>query len=141
MSNPITETDIQLVQESWEKCVPIAETAADLFYNKLFTLDPEIKPLFTTDIKEQGKKLMQMITVVVRSLHKLDTVVDSIKQLGVRHAGYGVKDEHYDTVGAALLWTLSQGLGEAFTEETEAAWTKTYGLLATTMKDAASEAA
>lgn len=133
----MSEHEIKLVQESWEKCVPIAETAADLFYGKLFELDPELKPLFTSDIKEQGKKLMTMITTAVRGLTKLDEIVPAVQAMGKRHAGYGVKDEHYDTVAAALLWTLGQGLGDEFTAEVEAAWVKTYTLLATTMKDAA----
>lgn len=140
LTAPITEQEVKLVQESWEKCVPIAETAADLFYGKLFELDPSLKPLFKSDIKEQGKKLMTMITTAVRSLHKLDTIVGAVQDMGKRHAGYGVKDEHYDTVGTALIWTLGQGLGDAFTEEVKVAWLKTYTLLATTMKDAAAEA-
>ncbi|MEM7672570.1 MAG: globin family protein [Verrucomicrobiota bacterium] len=137
----MTEAEIDLVQESWEKCVPIAETAAELFYGKLFELDPSVKPLFKGDMKEQGKKLMTMITTAVRSLKKLDTVVGAVQDMGKRHAGYGVKDEHYDTVGTALIWTLGQGLGDAFTEDVKVAWLKTYTLLATTMKDAAAEVA
>ncbi|MGB0372551.1 MAG: globin family protein [Opitutales bacterium] len=139
LTAPITEKEIQLVQESWGKCIPIAETAADLFYGKLFELDPSVKPLFKTDIKEQGKKLMTMITTAVNGLDKLDTIVGAVQAMGKRHAGYGVKDEHYDTVGSALIWTLGQGLGDAFTEEVKVAWLKTYTLLATTMKDAAAE--
>ncbi|WP_041746297.1 globin family protein [Coraliomargarita akajimensis] len=129
--------EIKLVQESWEKCVPIADKAAELFYGKLFELDPSLKPLFKSDITEQGKKLMTMITTAVRSLTKLDEIVPAVQAMGKRHAGYGVKDEHYDTVAAALLWTLGQGLGDEFTADCEAAWVKTYTLLATTMKDAA----
>lgn len=140
MSSPLTEKEIEMVQESWEKCVPIADKAAELFYGKLFELDPSVRPLFTTDIKEQGKKLMTMITTAVRSLKKLDTIVDAVQQMGVRHGAYGVKDEHYDTVGAALIWTLGQGLGDDFTDEVEAAWVKVYTLLATVMKDAANSA-
>jgi len=126
-----------MVQSSWDQCIPISEKAAELFYGKLFEMDPELKPLFKTDIKEQGKKLMTMITVAVRGLSDLEKIVDDVKALGVRHVRYGVKDAHYDTVGAALLWTLEQGLGEAFTSELKEAWTKVYVLLATTMKEAA----
>lgn len=133
----LTPEEIENVQASWEKCIPISETAASLFYGKLFDLDPDLKPLFTSDIKEQGKKLMMMITVAVRGLSDLDKIVNDVKALGVRHVKYGVKDAHYDTVGEALIWTLGQGLGEAFTQELETAWTKVYVLLATTMKDAA----
>ena len=136
----MTERQITLVQESWKKCIPIADVAADLFYKKLFELDPSLKALFTSDIKEQGKKLMQMITTAVRGLSNLPGIVSAVQDLGRRHVGYGVKDEHYATVGAALIWTLGQGLGDAFTEEVKEAWIETYTLLSNTMKDAAATA-
>ena len=116
--------DIQsLVRESFAKVAPISETAASLFYNRLFELDPALKPLFKGDMTEQGKKLMSMIGMVVTNLHRLDSLVPAVRDLGRRHAGYGVEDRHYDTVADALLWTLEQGLGDAFTSETRAAWT------------------
>jgi hemoglobin-like flavoprotein len=121
--------------------LPISETAAALFYTRLFELDPSLRPMFRADLKEQGKKLMDMIAVVVVNLRNLDRVVMGVQALGARHAGYGVRDEHYGTVGAALLWTLEQGLGDAFTEDVREAWTAAYTLLATTMKEAAAEAA
>jgi len=104
-------------------------------------MDPALKPMFKGDIKEQGEKLMKMIAVAVGNLDKLNEIVPAVQDLGVKHLDYGVKNSHYDTVGAALLWTLGQGLGEAFTPEVKSAWTDVYGLLATTMKDAAREAA
>ena len=133
----MSPTQIELVQSSWKKVVPIADTAAELFYGRLFELDPSLKPLFTTDIKEQGKKLMQMISVAVNGLNDLEKIVPAVEELGKRHVKYGVKDEHYDTVGSALLWTLEKGLGDAFTPDVKEAWTETYTLLATTMKNAA----
>lgn len=133
----LTQEEITQVQASWEKCIPISEKAAELFYGKLFELDPELRSLFTSNIKEQGKKLMTMITVAVRGLSDLEKIVDDVKALGVRHVQYGVKDAHYDTVGEALLWTLDQGLGEDFTPELKESWTKVYLLLAGTMKEAA----
>lgn len=135
----MTEEQIKLVQDSWAKVVPISETAAKLFYGRLFELDPSLKPMFKTDIKEQGKKLMTMIGVAVKGLSNLESIVGAVQDMGKRHAGYGVKDEHYDTVAAALLWTLEKGLEDAFTEEIKAAWVETYTLLATTMKQAAKE--
>lgn len=135
----MTPTQVQLVQTTWEKVVPIADTAAALFYGKLFELDPSLKPLFTSDIKEQGKKLMQMITVAVRGLNDLGKLVPAVQELGRRHVGYGVKDEHYATVGTALLWTLEKGLGDAFTPDVKEAWATVYGILADTMKKAAAE--
>lgn len=137
----MTPHQIILVQASWEKCVPIADQAAALFYGRLFELDPSLKPMFKSDIKEQGRKLMQMITVAVRGLNDLGKLVPAVQDLGRRHVGYGVQDSHYDTVGTALLWTLEKGLGEAFTAETKEAWTAVYTVLATTMKNAAAQPA
>ena len=137
----MNQKQIELVQSSFAEVLPIAETAAALFYDRLFELDPSLRPMFRGDMKEQGKKLMDMIAVVVVNLRNLDRLVPGIQALGARHAGYGVQDEHYDTVGAALLWTLGQGLGEAFTDDVRDAWVAAYTILATTMKDAASEAA
>ena len=135
----MNENTIPLVQESWKKVIPISEQAAELFYNKLFELDPTVKDLFKGDMKEQGKKLMDMITIAVNGLDDLDSIVPAVQAMGERHVNYGVEDKDYDTVGAALLWTLGQGLGDAFNEETEQAWTDIYTLLATTMKDAAAK--
>lgn len=133
----MTEEQKELVKGSWEKVVPIADQAAEIFYGKLFALDPDVKPLFAeADMKEQGKKLMQMITTAVRGLDNLEALIPAVQNLGKRHVDYGVKAEHYDTVGAALLDTLAVGLGDDFTEETKAAWAETYTTLATVMKDA-----
>ena len=131
--------NIDLVQATWAKVVPIADTAAELFYGRLFELDPTLKPLFTSDIKEQGKKLMQMISIAVNGLSKLEAIIPAVEDLGRRHVAYGVKEEHYETVGSALLWTLEKGLGDAFTPDVKAAWTETYETLATTMLNAAAK--
>ena len=136
-SGPLTEHQKQLVQDSWTKVVPIADTAAALFYARLFELDPDVKPLFANaDMKEQGKKLMQMIGVAVRGLDTLGELVPAVQALGKRHVAYGVKAEHYATVGAALLDTLEKGLGDDFDAETKEAWTITYTTLANVMKEA-----
>lgn len=137
----MTPEQIKLVQESFAKVVPIAEQAAALFYGKLFELDPSLKPLFKGDMTEQGRKLMAMISTAVNGLTDLDAIVPAVQALGERHVGYGVTDAHYDTVGAALLWTLEQGLGDAFTSDVREAWATVYGLLAGTMKDAAATVA
>ena len=130
---------INLVQQSFAQVRPNTVGAADLFYRRLFELDPYLRPLFTSDIGEQGVQLMDMIGVAVDGLDDLDALAPAVQDLGVRHRGYGVQPEHYDTVGEALLWTLEQGLGDAFTPEIQAAWAETYGLLASVMKDAAYE--
>ena len=127
----------QLVQESWAKVTPIASQAAALFYGNLFTLDPSLKPLFQGDMEEQGKRLMEMIGTAVQKLNNIETVVPVLQGLGRRHVRYGVKEEHYQTVGAALLTTLSQGLGEHFTPQVKEAWTLVYGVMADVMIKAA----
>lgn len=137
----MTPKQVGLIKVTWDKVYPIADKAAELFYGKLFELDPSLKPLFKGDMEEQGKKLMMMINTVVVGLENLDELVPAVQDLGIRHAGYGVKDEHYDTVAAALLWTLGQGLGDDFTDEVKDAWTEAYVVLATTMKDAAASVA
>lgn len=137
--HPLTLEQKNLVQASWEKVKPISETAAELFYGKLFELDPELKPMFAnSDMKEQGKKLMIMIGTAVRGLDTLGELVPAVQKLGERHVGYGVKASHYDTVGAALLDTLEKGLGEDFTTEAKEAWTITYTTLAQVMIEASS---
>ena len=129
--------DISLVQGSFTKVQPVANTAGELFYGRLFELDPSLRPLFKGDIKEQGAKLMKMIGIAVSGLNDLETLLPAVKSLGQRHATYGVKAEHYELVGEALLWTLEQGLGELFTEETRKAWSNTYQKLAEIMIEAA----
>jgi nitric oxide dioxygenase len=133
----MTPQDIELVQQSWKSVVPIKEQAASLFYGRLFELDPNLRPLFKGDMTEQGAKLTTMLNAVITGLTRIETIVPAAQALAQRHVAYGVKPEHYATVGAALLWTLQQGLGPAFTPETEAAWTRTYGVLSSTMIAAA----
>jgi hemoglobin-like flavoprotein len=133
----MTPEQIEMVRTSWAKVVPIAGPAASLFYDRLFQLDPELKSLFQGDMTEQGRKLMAMINTAVNGLDKLDDIVPAVQELGRRHVDYGVKDADYDTVGSALLWTLEQGLGEAFTPDVKEAWATAYGVLAGTMKEAA----
>ena len=134
--------DIALVQQSWEKVLPIADDAAKLFYGKLFELDPALRPMFAhSDMTEQRKKLMQMITVAVRGLNRLEELIPAVEALGRRHVGYGVTDAHYTTVAAALIWTLEQGLGDSFTPELRSAWTETYITLATVMQRGAQKQA
>jgi hemoglobin-like flavoprotein len=134
----MTPTEVGLIKASWAAVEPIADDAAGLFYGRLFELDPALQRLFRrTDMAAQRKVLMQTLTVVVKSIDRLDQIVPAVQALGRRHAGYGVRAVHYDTVGSALLWTLEQGLGDGFTPEVRAAWTQAYGTLASVMIDAA----
>jgi hemoglobin-like flavoprotein len=128
---------IAIVQDSFKKVAPIAATAADLFYDRLFAIAPEVRPLFPENLTEQKKKLVAMLATAVSNLHQVETVAPAVADLGKRHASYGVKAEHYQPVGAALLWTLEQGLGGDFTPPVKEAWTSAYLLLAGVMQDAA----
>lgn len=133
----LTPYKIKLVQDSFALVLPIKDQAAEIFYDKLFEKDPSLKGMFRGDMKEQGAKLMTMIATAVNGLTDLGAIVPAVQDLGKRHAGYGVTDEMYNTVGSALLETLEAGLGEAFTPKVKEAWTEVYTVLATTMKDAA----
>ena len=128
---------IQLVQRSFEKVLPIKDAAAEIFYNRLFALDPGLRDLFPADMKEQRRKLMAMLATAVGGLSRLDELLPALRALGLRHAGYAVQPEHYTTVGEALLWTLEQGLGEDFTDEVRQAWVAAYTLFSSTMIEAA----
>jgi methyl-accepting chemotaxis protein len=129
------------VRTSWKNVEAIAPTAAALFYENLFAAQPELRALFKADLTLQGHRLTQMIGAAVAGLDNLNALVPVLQQLAVRHVGYGVRDEHYDVVGAALIETLAQGLGEGFTPAVREAWTSTYALMATTMRAAARKAA
>ena len=140
--NPtMTPEQIALVKSTWTQVLPIQDQAASLFYGRLFELDPSVKPLFPNDLAAQGRKLMNTINVAVNARDKLDTIAPVIAEMGRRHVGYGVVDAHSDTVGDALLWTLQQGLGDAFTDEAREAWTLTYTTIAAVMKEGAKQAA
>ena len=132
----MTPQQVELVQTSFKKVVPIAATAADLFYDRLFEIAPETRAMFPKDLAEQKGKLMSMLGTAVTNLHKLDSILPAVKDLGKRHKGYGVTAAHYAPVGAALLWTLEKGLGADFTPEVKAAWTETYTALAGVMTNA-----
>ena len=133
----MTPAQIDLVQETFKQIVPIKDLAADLFYKRLFELDPKLEALFTGDMVEQGRKLMSALATVVGGLQSFERIEPTLRSLGQRHAGYGVEPEHYGTVATALLWTLEQGLGEIFTDEVKEAWTVAFLALSATMIDAA----
>jgi hemoglobin-like flavoprotein len=128
---------IALVRSSWQQVLPVKDTAAKLFYGQLFELDPSLRSMFKGDMVEQGRKLMAMINTVVNSLDKLAPLLGTIEEMGRRHVAYGVTEKHYDTVGSALIWTLGQGLGDAFTPAVKDAWVEAYTILSSTMKQAA----
>ena len=137
----MTPHQIQLVKSSFAAVEPIADVAATIFYRRLFDLDPALRALFPSDLTAQRRNLMQTLTVVVRNLDRLEGILPAVESLGARHAGYRVRSDDYETVGAALLDTLEEGLGEAFTPDVRAAWAAAYGLLASVMIQAGEAAA
>ena len=132
----MTPRQIELVQNSFHNVLPIADAAANLFYTRLFELDPSLRTLFRSDMKEQGRKLMDTLRAVVANLRSLDRLLPGLQAMARRHAGYGVKASDYATVCHALVDTLRKGLGVEFTREVESAWLAAYTILADTMIDA-----
>ena len=132
----MTPRHIALVQTSFERIRPILEPAAMMFYDRLFALDPSLRGMFRQSREAQAQKLAQALAVVVKGLENPAQLRGAVEALGRRHAGYGVRDHHYSTVGEALIWTLEQGLGDAWTAEVRAAWVDAYGWLSFVMREA-----
>src|SRR5262245_19200859 len=118
----MTPKQIELVQQSWAQVRMVGDTAARMFYHRLFRMEPSIRSMFRGGMQAQGRKLVNMIGFAVQGLTRLDAIVPGLRALGLRHAVYGVEERHYALVGSALIWTLEQGLGEEFTEEVKEAW-------------------
>ena len=133
----LTPRQVEVLQSSFRILQPVGTTVGELFYQRLFELDPTLVPLFKRDRKEQGRKFMQVLAVAVGGMPNLATLRPVIQQLGVRHAIYGVKPEHYEQVRAALLWAVARVLQDAYTEEVREAWASAYATLAGVMKEAA----
>lgn len=137
----MTPESIEKVQSTWKTVAPAAEQVAELFYGRLFELEPRYRELFKGDMKSQGRKLTAMLNTAVNSLGRLETILPAVSALGQRHVEYGVRADDYAVVGQALLWTLEQGLGDAFTADVKDAWVETYGALSGAMIHAAEEVA
>lgn len=135
----MTPEKIKLVQDSFKKVAPIAPQAADIFYERLFEVAPELRPMFPDDMSNQKDKLMGMLGTAVTNLHQVETIIPAVQELGRKHVNYGVKDEHYKPVGDALIYTLEKGLGDDFTPEVKTAWVDTYTTLQNVMTTAAAE--
>ena len=134
----MTPEQVRLVKESFRDVLPIRTAAASLFYERLFSLDPSLRALFrATDMEQQGSRFMTAVALVVHGLDRAETILPAVRQLAQRHVGYGVKDEHYATVGQALIEALAAELGKAFTADVRAAWQAAYALLSTVMIEAA----
>jgi hemoglobin-like flavoprotein len=136
----MNSAEINLVRATFDEVRPNALAVAEIFYKRLFTLDPALRPLFKGDMVHQSRMMMAMLGAAVNGLTNLEALVPVVRQLGARHVNYGVQDEHYATVGSALLWALGEGLGEKFTPAVRDAWTAAYGLLSSVMLLGAIEA-
>jgi hemoglobin-like flavoprotein len=138
----MTPENEALVRRSWKQFEPMAESLAPFFYDTLFELDPEARPLFArTDMGAQGRKVMHMFAEIVRTLDMPEQLVPEVADLGRRHVRYGVRDDQYGSVGTALLWTLERGLGPAFTPEVREAWAEAYLLCASIARRGAAQVA
>jgi hemoglobin-like flavoprotein len=131
----MTPRQIEIVRQNFAKIMPFKEQAAELFYCRLFELDPSLRLMFKSDMSEQKEKMMVMMALVTTNLDKPETLMPSARELGKRHRSYGVQSRHYDVFGAALLWTLEIALGSSWDRETAEAWQATYALLAAAMID------
>lgn len=127
----------QIVQQSFAQILPNAEQLAALFYDRLFQLDPDLRPLFQSDLEQQQKKFIQTLEIAVHGLYNLRVMVPVLQRLAIRHIDYGVRSEHYDTVGEALIWTLEQGLADRFTGKERTSWVALYDFIASVMTEAA----
>ncbi len=137
----LTPKQIDLVKQTWSKVVPIADAASEVFYYRLFEINPELRPLFDgVDLPDQRKKLVKAINIVVMSLDQIESRIPALRDLGRRHVFYGVENDHYDHVGEALLWTLKTGLKGDWNNAVEEAWTCAYQALAAQMIQGANDA-
>jgi len=127
-----------VIRDTWQRVGALGDAAAALFYDRLFETNPSLRPLFSSaDMAAQRAKLIQALALVVASFDRLESLVPTLHALGRRHARYGVREEHYRQVGAALLWTLERGLGDAWSEEAEEAWSQAYAFVSGVMSTAA----
>jgi hemoglobin-like flavoprotein len=133
----MTPKQTEIIRTSFARLSPKAAAVGAIFYDRLFMLDPELRPLFKHDLAEQSQKLMQTLGLAVALLDRPDLLIHTTEALGRRHTRYGVTPRHYNTVGEALIWTLDQGLGEHFTPEVKQAWVAVYELISSTMQRSA----
>ena len=136
---PPTPDQVRLIQSTWLDLKPAGEQVGLLFYQRLFEIDPGLRPMFSRDLVPQARKLVAMLSAVIDGLERLDALLPRVAALGRRHAGYGVQPAHYRTVGQALIWTLRRGLGPSASEPVIGAWTAAYALLADAMQTAATQ--
>jgi hemoglobin-like flavoprotein len=132
----MTEDDIAMVQQSWHTIEPVKRITAELFYVKLFELDPTLRLLFSDDLQLRAQRFIQLMDATVRGLGRADVLMPAIRELGIRHPRFGESDLHHGNIATALFWTLQKGLRDDFTPQVQSAWIKTYGVLSQTLRSA-----
>lgn len=137
----MTPEQVHLIRKSFAELSRHDHVAALVFYRRLFEIDPGLRRLFQNDIEEQSRKLVEMLGVLIAMLERPFGLELELKAMGQRHAGYGVRDEHYATVGRALLEMLAEVLDRQFTPEVREAWTALYGAVESLMREGAAQAA
>jgi hemoglobin-like flavoprotein len=135
----VNPQEIHLIRKNFAEVERQAHVAALVFYRRLFTLEPRLRPLFKTDIEEQSRKLIEMLAAAVSLLEKPEALTAELETLGERHVNYGVQEAHYAIVGQALLGMLEEVLGDKFDAEAREVWTKLYGFIATAMQRGAAQ--
>jgi hemoglobin-like flavoprotein len=128
---------VKIILLTFSQVTSNKDRVGQMFYERLFAIAPETRPMFKGDMAEQSRKLMDTLALAIGSLRDMPSLVATLESLALRHVDYGVRDEHYATVGEALIWTLEKGLGEAFTSDAREAWTALYGEIAQIMRRAA----
>ena len=130
----MTQDDIALVQQSWRPIEPVKRVTAELFYLKLFELDPTLQLLFSDDLQSRTQRYIQLMDATVRGLHRADVLMPAIRELGIRHPRFGGSDAHHANIATALLWSLEKGLRKDFTTQVQSAWIKIYGVLSQALR-------
>ena len=130
----MTPDDIAQVQESWRKIEPVKEIAAELFYTRLFELDPPLRMVCGDDMMDRRKRFTQVVSATVRGLARVDMLLPAVREFGMRHPLPGEIEQHHANVASALLWMLEKALRKDFTPEVKAAWIKAYGMLSLTIR-------
>lgn len=135
----MTPDQVHLIRKSFAELARHDHVAALVFYRRLFEIDPSLRPLFVGDIEQQAKKLIDMLAALISMLERPLGLDMELRAMGARHVDYGVKDEHYATVGRGLIDMLAEVLGNKFTPQTREAWLALYGAVEATMKRGAAE--
>lgn len=132
----MTEDQARIVQSTWRAVLPVGDTFAELFYGRLFAVDPALRKLFKDDMIEQGRNLTAMLSVAAANIGKTERIRLALRNLGRRHVAYGVRPDHFESVEDALLFALEHALIDVFTPEVKAAWQAAFRKLSSLMLEA-----